>query len=273
MALLKILGQKLLRLIALSPHLSKHKGGVYLTGVIILIVVVVIGIILFGNTKLGALGKAFYNLFVEDRAKTPEGAKALYSEALAEAKDNYSKANNALQDVAGKTATSRTRLKAMQESLTETERTCERFAEAGDDRNLNLYVKKRQDLLVDIATEKDTLAELEPLLAEAKQINELMEENIHKLEREKTRVLAGLELHGSMKKVYDSMDDLKANSDVQKLLRSAKEGAAEKKEQAQGAKAVHESKMSTQLQRAEQEAGQLEAQNYIAELKAKRAKK
>ena len=48
-----------------------------------LLIIIVIGVILFAliiSGKLRALVKAFFNLFVEDLAATPEGAEALFNQ-------------------------------------------------------------------------------------------------------------------------------------------------------------------------------------------------
>ena len=55
--------------------------------------------------KLGVLLGGFLNLFVEDTAKTPEGAAAIYSKAIEEAEDKYNKASDALKRMTGRLET------------------------------------------------------------------------------------------------------------------------------------------------------------------------
>ena len=48
-----------------------------------------------------ALGKGFIRLFIKDMASTPEGAEAIYTEAIDKAQENYNEASDSYRMVAG----------------------------------------------------------------------------------------------------------------------------------------------------------------------------
>lgn len=239
--------------------------------ILAIVFVLVVFSVLFNN-KVGVMLKGAYNMIFEDMAKTPEGAKAIYTKALDEAQDKYTRANNNLQLIAGKLATAKDSLADSQKELTRIETACIGFASKGDDKNLEVYASRRMEILDDIELHTTTIDELTPMLEDAKKMNDALAENYRALSREKDRVIAQLKLGRDMKSVYDSMDSLKADSDIQKLLGSAKTGAKEMKEQAIGAKIVHEGRLETKLQNAQVAEKKANAQAYIDELKAKSKK-
>lgn len=57
-------------------------------------VVLILALIIFPGVrgKLKVLIGGFLNIFVEDMAKTPEGAKAVFQQAIEEVQDRYNKA-------------------------------------------------------------------------------------------------------------------------------------------------------------------------------------
>ena len=71
---------------------------------IIIIVLTAIGVTLIVSPKARVLVKGFGNLFIEDVARTPQGAKAIYIQAIEEAQKAYGQASDTLNLLAGKLA-------------------------------------------------------------------------------------------------------------------------------------------------------------------------
>lgn len=66
-------------------------------------VVFVLALIVFPGVrgKLKVLVGGFLNIFVEDMAKTPEGAKAVFQQAIEEVQERYNKAGDTLNRFVG----------------------------------------------------------------------------------------------------------------------------------------------------------------------------
>ena len=66
-------------------------------------VVFVLALIIFPGVrgKLKVLVGGFLNIFVEDIAKTPEGAKAVFQQAIEEVQERYNKAGDTLNRFVG----------------------------------------------------------------------------------------------------------------------------------------------------------------------------
>lgn len=234
-----------------------------------IIVLLVAAVLLFGGGKLKTLLKGFVGIFVEDLAKTPEGAAAVYNQAIDKAQNDYNTAHNTLQKVAGQLDTSKKNVAMAQDQLKKAEEKCEAFAKAGQFDKVELYAQQRNDLLEEVEIHLRAVKELEPILEEAKRINNHLEQKLTTLKKDKVRVINDLKLNKQLKSMYDDMDELKNTTNVDKLLDSVKEGVKDSREKAVGAKVVHGNKLSTKISNADQEAKKLVSNDYVEELKKK----
>lgn len=234
-----------------------------------LIVVGIAGFLLFGGGKLITLAKGFVGLFIEDLSKTPEGAAAVYNQAIEKSQNQYNIANDTLQKVAGELDTAIKTLQGLEKKLVECESRCESFAKAGQFDKVELFAREREDLLEEIENQKVTIGELKPLFEEAKVINNHLEEKLVKLKKEKNRVVTDLKRNKQLKSMYDDMDELKNTTNVDKLLDSVKTGVKESREKAVGARTVHNNKVSTKIDAAKSEARKLQSNDFVEQLKNK----
>ena len=72
-----------------------------------------------------------------------------------------------------------------------------------------------------------------------------------------------------LKEVYDDMDELKNVTATDKLLESVRDKNKDLDAVVEGSKVVHNNKMSTKLQQAENEAKKLNSNDYLESLKKK----
>ena len=95
----------------------------------------------------------------------------------------------------------------------------------------------------------------------AKEAQEMCEKNLRKLKRESKEVVENMKVKKQLKEVYDDMDELKnvTATDKNKDLDAVVEGA----------KVVHNNKMSTRLTKAEVEARKNNGNDYLEGLKKK----
>lgn len=234
-----------------------------------IIVILIAGVLIFGGGKLRVLLKGFVGLFVEDLAKTPEGASAVYNQAIEKSQNDYNTAHTTLQKVAGQLDSSQKSVIATNDKLQKTEEKCEAFAKSGQFDKVELFSQQRNDLLEELEFHTRTVKELEPIFEEAKRISNYLEQKLTKLKKDKTRVTNDLRLNKQLKDMYDDMDELKNTTNVDKLLDSVKEGVKDSREKAVGAKVVHGNKLSTKISNADEDAKKLVSNDYVEELKKK----
>lgn len=237
--------------------------------IVVLVIVALVGIFLFGGGKLRTLLKGFVGLFVEDLAKTPEGAAAVYTEAINKAQNDYNRANDTLQKVAGQLETAKDDLAASQKALTESEKKAEAFAKNQDWNRVELFANQRNEILEEIESHKLNIQRLTPIYEEAKLINTNLEAKLKTLQKEKVRVVNDLKMNKQLKGMYDDMDELKNTNDIDKLVDAVKTGVRDSRETAVGARTVHENKTSTKINNANAEAKKLAGNAYAEELKKK----
>lgn len=228
-----------------------------------------VAIVMF--TKPGVLIKGFLNLFVKNVAQTPEGAEAIYQEAIEKTQDKYNEASNALQRVAGQLHTANENLVNANKKLKECEAKCERLVASGKEKEALYFAEERELIITDIEQCEVTISELEPIYNEAEEIKLFQEKELKRLKLEQKTVVDNLRRNIQVKEMYDTMDELKKNSNLDKMMGYVKEGAQEKKEQAIGARVEHNSKLSTKIERAEAEAKRLSGSAYLESIKAKQA--
>ncbi|MDF2533874.1 MAG: hypothetical protein K0R18_31 [Bacillales bacterium] len=239
------------------------------TLIVVLIVVALIAVLLFGGGKLRILMKGFVGLFVEDLAKTPDGAAAVYTAAIDKAQNQYNIANDTLQRVAGQLEAAKSDLENTKKELAECENKAEAFAKAQQWDKVELFANQRNDLVEECENKASDIARLAPIFEEAKLINNNLEAKLVKLKKDKIRVVNDLKMNKQLKGMYDDMDELKNNNDIDKMVDAVKTGVRDSRETAVGARTVHDNKISTKITNANAEAKKLQGSDYANELKKK----
>jgi phage shock protein A len=232
-------------------------------GVIVFLVLLVI------FPKLRVLIKGLVNVFVEDAAKTPEGAKAVYNEAIEQAKKDYTRAADTLQKFVGALETSKNNKARAEKELADADHACQVLMSQGNESDATL---KAQEVMLhrkEIETYSAQIAKLEPSVEEAKNIATTFQKQIKELQVKKEMNVKDLELNIQNKVLYDSLDELRHSKPINNLLKSVEEGVVEKRELAVGAKEVHENKLSTKLERIDAKVQDAETDNYLASLREK----
>lgn len=235
----------------------------------------VIALILFPEFRksLKVLCSGFLNLFVQDIAKTPEGATAVYNEAIEEERELYRKACKALEKVSGQLDAAKNTLANLENKLKEIENYCERLVAAGRENDAMIYAEKREEILTDIESTKVIIAEYEPMVAEAQTLVRQRERNLRKLKKDQKDKVNQMKLDMQTKQMHEDMDDLRNDRASHKLLDVVDERAKDLRKEATGARMVHQSKTSTKIANIEKSMAQEKSSEYIASLRAKQNKK
>lgn len=216
-----------------------------------------------------ALLKGFARVFIKDMATTPEGAEAIYGEKIDEAQDAYSKADNAYGIAAGKLSNAKKDMETLKTRLTKVEAECETFVKNGKIDMAQLKSEEREEIISDIERLSQLIKAFEVATAQAKEAQEMCEKRLRKLKRESKEVVENMKVKNQLKEVYDDMDELKNVTATDKLLDSVREKNKDLDAVVEGSKVIHESRLSTRLQKAEAEAKKLQTNDYLESLKKK----
>ena len=224
-------------------------------------------VILFPEFR--ALIKGFARVFIKDMATTPEGAEAIYSEKIDEAQDAYTKADNAYKIAAGKLSTAQKDMENLKIRLGKVESACEVFVKNGQMEMAQLKSEEREEVISDIERLSQLIKAFEGATTQAKEAQELCEKRLRKLKRESKEVVENMRVKNQLKEVYDDMDELKNVTATDKLLESVREKNKDLDAVVEGSKVVHDSRLSTRLQKAEANAKKLQTNDYLESLKKK----
>lgn len=219
--------------------------------------------------KLKVLVGGFLNVFVEDAAKTPEGANAVFTQAIDEMQDKYNKAAATLNKLSGELKHTEVAVDKLNNELRQVEATCERLVKANQMNEAEIYASRRSEIISELKNKKECIDRLKPMVEEAKQIYEAYGKKLRELNREKKETVDKLRMNVQMKDLLGDLDELRKDSATDKMLGAVKEGSNDLQKEVDGARIVHENRASTKIARAEQKAAQLQNDEYLNSLKKK----
>lgn len=240
-----------------------------LTQMIILVGIIILVIMLVLFPEFRALLKGFTRIFIKDMASTPEGAEAIYSEKIDQAQDAYNKADNALKIAAGKLSTAKRDMDNLKNKLSKVELECESLVKNGKMELAQIKAEEREEVLADIRRYSELVKAYEVAANTAGEAQQMCEKNLRKLKRESKEVVENMKVKKQLKEVYDDMDELKNVTATDKLLESVRDKNKDLDAVVEGSKVVHDSKISTKLQKADVEAKKLHSNDYLESLKEK----
>lgn len=242
------------------------------------LIYIIFGIVAVVGGGLALTGRGRYlikgltNLFFVDVAKTPKGANAIYTQAIEEASDSYTKASNNFQRIAGLLDTAQNNQKDTSDKLILTKQKMEDFAKRQMFEKVELFAQELANIDEDLSIYTAEIAKYTPMYQQAKLLTENYEQKLIKLKKDKKTVVRQLEMNQQAKEMYDDLDQLKNVKTSDKLLESVKEGVIDTGEMATGARILHENKHSTKMLEAESEVKAVKYNSYVEELKQKYSK-
>lgn len=241
----------------------------FIIGGIILLILLAFIIFPEFRKKLKVLVGGFLNIFIEDAAKTPEGAEAVFSQAIQETQDKYNKASDTLNRLSGELKHAENSVTDLKKKIKETETACENFVRSNDMENAQIYAYKREELITELAQKEECIVKLKPMVEEAKSIYDAWGRKLLELKKNKKETVEKLKMNGQLKDLLGDLDELKRDSATDKMLGAIKEGSESLQKEVDGARVVHESRISTKISKAEAQANQLKTQEYLNNLKKK----
>lgn len=236
-----------------------------------IIVVVLLALIIFPEfrKKLKVLVGGFLNVFVEDAAKTPEGANAVFNQAIEEMQDKYNRAANTLNKLSGELKHAEAAVDSITKEIKEVEATCERLVKAGQLNDAEVYASRRAELITELEQKKECIVRLKPMVTDATQIYDTLGKKLRELKRNKKETVEKLKMNGQLKDLLGDLDELKKDTATAKMLDAVMDGSKDLQKEVDGARVVHENRASTKIARAEQKAAQLKSDEYLESLKKK----
>lgn len=231
----------------------------------------VVALVLFPEVrqKLTVLLRGGMNLFVEDRAKTPEGAKAIFTQAISEAEEKYQTAKETYNRLYGKKQRLQAEVIKLNEEIKNAESRVEAFARRGDRENAKLYADRVMQLRASVKSKEQAIATLTPSVEKAKQAYDACAKRVTSLRNQKQDVVAQMETNRMTKELMDDLDEVYKGSATDKMVDAVLEGAGVLMEESSGAVASYEAKTSTKIARAEQLAEEAESAAYLDEIMKK----
>lgn len=228
----------------------------------------VVALILFPEfrQKLTVLARGSLNVFVEDTAKTPEGAEAVFTQAINEVEEKYAQAASTYNKLHGKLQRCQEDVVRLDNHIKDAEAKCEHFARTNDVENARIYAERRSELMTEKKQKLAAIEKLTPMVEEAKQIHDAYGKKLRELKRNKKETVAQMKMNVQMKDLLGDLDELRKDSATDKMLDAVMEGHNDLAEEVNGARAVHENRASTKIARAEQKAAQAQNDEYLNNL-------
>lgn len=234
---------------------------------IIVIALVVLIFVLFPEAR--ALFSGLARVFIKDMATTPEGARAIYGEKIEQAQESYNKADNALKVAAGRLSNAKSDMEKLKARRVKVESECEALVKAGKMDMAQLKSDERDEIMADIERYTELIKAYQEAEIAAKDAHAMCEKRLRKLKKESKEVVENMRVKEQLKEVYDDMDELKNMTGTDKMLESVREKNRDLNEFVEGARVVHDNRISTKLQRAEAEARKTSSNDYLESLKKK----
>lgn len=232
-----------------------------------ILVVTAAGIML--TDKGRTMAKGFLNIFFEDVAKTPQGANAIYQQAIEECQKDYYKADNNLKRVSGMLISHKNKIEELEDNIKADKSRCENLVKGNRFEDAEIIAQRITEMEEEKVIYINKAKELEPMLASAKQVHTHLETKLNKLKKDKNIVVKQLEINKQQEELYNDLDELKNVKGVDKLLSSVKDEVVSSNERIVGSRTVHENRTSTKIQRIDESLKSSQASSYVEELKRK----
>lgn len=236
-----------------------------------IVVVLLLMLLIFPGVrkKIKVLIEGFLNIFIEDVAKTPDGAKAVFNQAIEEVQDRYNKAGDTLNRFVGEQTSVKRSITSLKDELKDVEKKCESLVKSGNMQEAAVFSERREEILYEIRQKEGYLKELDPMVTEAKEVYEAYDKKLRELKKQSKMAVEELKLKGNMKDLLGDLDELRRDSATDKLLGSVNDGLSDLRKEVDGAVAVRNSRSSIKIANAEKTAAKASSDAYLQELQAK----
>lgn len=234
-------------------------------------ILILLALVMFPEVrkKASVLIRGAASAFVEDQAKTPEGANAIFTQAISEAEERYQNTKEVFHRLSGRKKRIEAEVEDIKEKIKVAEARVEAFARRGERENAKLYADQVMQLKAALKGKEQMIATLAPSVEKAEQAYRESSKKVTSLKAQKQNVVSQMETNRMTKELMDDLDDVYKNSATDKMLDAVLEGAGILQEESSGAIASHEAKISTRIAKAEKLAEEAESEAYLDEIMKK----
>ena len=132
-----------------------------------------------------------------------------------------------------------------------------------------LKAEEREEVLSDIRRTQELIKAYTQAETAAKEAYTVCEKNLRALKRERKETVENMRIKRELSNIYEGMDELHAATATDKLLDSVREKNKDLNTLVEGSRVVHDNKLSTRLQKADEEAKKLQSNDYLDSLMKK----
>lgn len=204
---------------------------------------------------------------MQDTAKTPDGARAIYAQKIDEMTEKYTDACNTLRDLAGKLKTIQDNYAVCQKQAKSYDERAKAAMSRGDEESARTYARLLQEELDKAENLSDQFQKMKPAAEEVKAIKEKLENQLAALKRESKDVVAELKANEQVADVYSNLDRLRASTGTDKMLNATRDGLQESREKAAGAKVLYQTSREGKLDKADANTADYKVSSYLDSLK------
>lgn len=232
-----------------------------------LVAAIIISIVFVLFPEARKLAFAWTKLFIKDRAATPEGARALFEEAIDEAEDNYHTIYKEAAIIAGKMEAVK---KALEKSKTDlTKYTADAKRAKADNRitDAEMSAKMCVQCQREVTDYTKNIEELELAYRDALEVVEEAGQQVKEAKVEKEIYLRKMESNASLEDIYEGLNKLKSRKPLGKLITHVKDKVDKDDERIAGLKANYKNSTDYQQKQVDKRNKHSEAQDFLNNLK------
>jgi phage shock protein A len=218
--------------------------------------------------RLGNLWKGFLSIWISDVEK--EHPEIAYENAINSMVEKYSKLKAATAAIIRRREDVDARFKQSTKDLAQTEAELNVAVETNQDDLAVVLIQKKNALTADIGEMKNDLDVAQKDADSAKSSLLNVQSEIKKLKAERDTMLARMQSAQARIKIQEQLDGISVDAEV-KALDNVRDHIKNTIAQANLGKELSESSLDSRLQQLKTQAGDVQAKQQLAELKAKRA--
>ena len=218
--------------------------------------------------RLGNLWKGFLSIWISDVEK--EHPEIAYENAINSMVEKYSKLKAATAAIIRRREDVDARFKQATKDLAQTEAELNVAVETNQDDLAVILIQKKNQLSQEIAEMKNDLDVAQKDADSAKSSLLNVQSEIKKLKAERDTMLARMQSAQARIKIQEQLDGISVDAEV-KALDNVRDHIKNTIAQANLGKELSESSLDSRLQQLKSQAGDVQAKQQLAELKAKRA--
>lgn len=243
-----------------------------LTFICIIIGLICVWAIVTGKWKsISVLFNGIMEVFIQDLAKTPDGANAVYTDLINKQTENLSNIKNIYSEIVGESEILARETKEMENRSMKIEAQLKSSAARSDFNSespeLILLAEEKFSLDDNIESNKKAILQINTEIIRIKDTMQTSEANIIKLKNERTTLINELKRNGRIAKVYSAVSNISVDNSSNNLITSVKEGVRESSAKSIGSRIVHDNSIEVKLEKAHKQAVSTAASDYLKSLK------